>query len=73
MGMIPKMKKFNVTGIFHTGLYEFDSTSALIDLKTAQNIFSMDNKINMIQVRISEIFKAPEMKQKVENIQRGKG
>ncbi len=67
-GMIPKMKKFKVTGIFKTGLYEFDSTSALICLKTAQKIFSLDNKVNMIQVRISEIFEAPAMKEKVESI-----
>lgn len=72
MGLIPKMKEFEVTGIFHTGLYEFDSTSALINLKTAQKIFSLDNKVNMIQVRIREIFKAPAMKEVVESLKPGK-
>jgi len=71
MGMIPKMREFEVTGIFKTGLYEFDSTSALINLKTAQKIFSLDNKVNMIQVRIAEIFKAPAMKEEVESIRPG--
>ena len=71
-GMIPKMKRFEVTGIFKTGLYEFDSTSALINLKTAQKLFSFDNKVNMIQVRISEILKAPAMKEEVGSIQPGK-
>lgn len=71
MGLNPKMKTFEVTGIFKTGLYEFDSTSALINLKTAQKIFSLDNKVNMIQVRIAEIFKAPAMKEDVENLRPG--
>ncbi len=71
MGLIPKMKTFEVTGIFHTGLYEFDSTSVLVTLKTAQKIFSLVDKVNMIQIRISDIFKAPEMKEEVENIRFG--
>jgi len=72
MGPTPKWKDFEVTGVFHTGLYEFDANSALINLQTAQKMFSLDNKVNMIQVRISEIFKAPAMKEEVENIQPGK-
>ncbi|MCJ7580970.1 MAG: ABC transporter permease [Candidatus Aminicenantes bacterium] len=69
MGPIAKWKDFEVTGIFHTGLYEFDASSALINLQTAQKIFSLDNKVNMIQVRISDIFKAPEIKEELESIQ----
>ena len=71
IGMMPKVREFEVTGIFHTGLYEFDSASALINLKTAQKMFSMSNRINMIQIRISEIFKAPAMKEMFENIRPG--
>lgn len=71
MGLMPKMRRFEMTGIFQTGLFEFDSTSALINLKTAQKIFSLDNKVNMIQVRIAEIFKAPDMKEDVENLRPG--
>ncbi len=71
MGMNPKRKTFEMTGIFQTGLYEFDSTSALINLNTAQKIFSLNNRVNMIQVRITEIFKAPAMKEKVESIRPG--
>ena len=72
MGPIPKWKDFEVTGIFHTGLYEFDANSALINLQSAQNIFKLDNRVNMIQVRISDIFDAPAMKEKLESIQPGK-
>lgn len=71
MGLMPKMRRFEMTGIFQTGLFEFDSTSALINLKTAQKIFSLDNKVNMIQVRIAEIFKAPAMKEDIENLRPG--
>jgi lipoprotein-releasing system permease protein len=68
MGPIPKIKEFEVTGIFHTGLYEFDSSSALIPLETAQKVFSLENSISMIQLRIDKIFRAPQMKAILEDI-----
>jgi lipoprotein-releasing system permease protein len=59
MGLLPKMRQFVVTGIFHTGLYDFDSATALVSLRAAQRAFNLENSINLIQVRIANIFRAP--------------
>ncbi len=67
LGPIPKQKKFLVTGIFSTGLYEFDSTTALISLRSAQRFFNLEGKINHLQIMISDIFRAPEV---AENLRR---
>ncbi|MBN2408875.1 MAG: FtsX-like permease family protein [Candidatus Aminicenantes bacterium] len=61
LGPIPKQKKFVVTGIFSTGLYEFDSTTALISLRSAQKFFNLDEKINHFQIMIGDIFQAPDV------------
>jgi len=61
LGLLPKTKRFLVSGIFSTGLYEFDSTTALISLRSAQKFFSLEGKINQIQIRIADIFAAPEV------------
>jgi lipoprotein-releasing system permease protein len=61
-GLMPKWWQFEITGIFHTGLYEFDSTSALIPLKTSQDLFGLEDRVSMIQVRLEKIFSAPRMK-----------
>jgi len=37
----PRMAKFYVTGIFETGVYEFDSEMAYISLTAAQDLFKM--------------------------------
>ena len=65
-GLMPKWWEFEITGIFHTGLYEFDSTSALIPLKTTQDLFGLEDRVSMIQIRIDRIFNAPRMKSVVE-------
>jgi len=58
LGLIPKQEKFLVSGIFNTGLYEFDSSTALIMLENAQKLFNMDEGVSLINVKIENIFQA---------------
>jgi len=60
-GALPKRKRFLVTGLFQTGLYEFDSKAVLVSLGTAQKMFNLEDRINIIHVRIKDIFKAPKV------------
>jgi lipoprotein-releasing system permease protein len=59
MGLLPKRKRFQVTGIFNTGLYEFDATTALVSLPTAQKLFGLEGRVSFLQVKIRNIFEAP--------------
>ena len=36
-GMMPKMRRFRVAGIFNTGMFEYDSTLAYVSLTEAQH------------------------------------
>ncbi|PLX68194.1 MAG: lipoprotein-releasing system transmembrane subunit LolC [Denitrovibrio sp.] len=38
-GITPKMKRFEVTGVFDTGMYEYNSTLAYINITSAQEFF----------------------------------
>jgi lipoprotein-releasing system permease protein len=66
--LIPRQKRFVVTGIFHTGLYEFDSTTALIWLDAAQKLFKLEGRISLIQIRIRNIFRAEEVAERIKDI-----
>jgi lipoprotein-releasing system permease protein len=61
-GLAPKQKTFLVTGIFVTGLYEFDSATALIPLPIAQKLFGLKDSVSYLQVMIDDIFAASRMK-----------
>jgi lipoprotein-releasing system permease protein len=58
IGQVPKLKQFVVTGIFSTGLYEFDSTTAFISLAAAQKFFGLAGRVSYLQVMIDDIFQA---------------
>jgi len=55
----PKMKNFRVVGIFDVGMYEFDSSLAYIDLKTAQEFLGIPDKVNGLEVKVADVFAAP--------------
>lgn len=66
--LIPRQKRFRVTGIFQTGLYEFDNTTALISLENAQKLFRLEDKISLLQVRIDNIFRAEEVSDRIKDV-----
>jgi lipoprotein-releasing system permease protein len=68
LGMIPRGRKLMVTGIFTTGLYEFDSATALLPLSTAQAFLGMPDRISYLQVMIEDIFGAGRIKAALKTI-----
>jgi lipoprotein-releasing system permease protein len=68
LGPIPKMKRFVVSGIFATGLYEFDAGTALISLAVAQKFFDLEDKVSQLQIMIDDIFEADKTSQELRRI-----
>jgi len=56
MGMMPKMKKFRVKGIFHSGMYEYDNTMAYVSLESAQKFFSMGASVTGIEIKTNDLY-----------------
>ena len=58
MGMVPKMRQFRVVGLFHTGMFEYDSTLAYVGLKEAQAFLGMGNDVTGIQLKVADVYKS---------------
>lgn len=58
MGMVPKMKKFRVVGIFESGMYEYDTKWAYISLPSAQNFFNLGDRVTGIEVKVADAYQA---------------
>jgi lipoprotein-releasing system permease protein len=54
-GMVPRWKKFLVTGIFESGMYEYDSGMAYISLEAAQQFLKMPDQASGIWIRIGDV------------------
>ncbi len=58
MGMVPKMRKFELTGIFDAGMYDYNTTFVYISIQEAQAFFDMPGRVSGIQVRVDDIYNA---------------
>jgi lipoprotein-releasing system permease protein len=68
MGLMTKRKRFLVTGIFATGLFEFDNSTALMALPSAQKFFGLEDRVSYLQVMIEKIFAAPKFKEDLRSV-----
>jgi lipoprotein-releasing system permease protein len=65
-GMIPKYVRFRVAGIFDSGFYDYDSSWAFTRLSDAQHLFALGDVIQIIEFKIDDIYKAPQVGQDLE-------
>ncbi len=67
MGMIPKMKKFKVTGIFQSGMYDYDSSLVFISIKEAQKFFNLNNSVTGIEIFVKNIYDVKKIEKLIRN------
>jgi lipoprotein-releasing system permease protein len=65
-GMVPKYIRFRVVGIFSSGFFDYDSSWAFIKLADAQELFGLGDVISVIQFKLDDIYRAPEVGQELE-------
>ena len=66
MGMVPKVKRFQVEGIFDSGMYEYDSSLIYVSLKEAQSFFELGDMVTGIEVRTDDIYRAREIGKEIQ-------
>ena len=66
MGMVPRMKKFLVVGIFDSGFYEYDSSLAFLSLKECQKFLNMGDIVTGIEINVVNIYKAKKIAEAIE-------
>jgi len=59
VGVLPRMKRFTVVGIFEMGAYEYDSKLALIHLTDAQKLEKTNGGIEGIRIKTVDLMEAP--------------
>ncbi len=55
IGLVPKMQKFKVLGLLHTGYYEYDSMTAYTNIPAAAAFFGLKTQATGLEVRLKNI------------------
>ncbi len=58
-GVLPRFKRFTVSGIYRVGMYEFDRRLAFIHLSDAQRLYRKGDTVSGIRLAVNDIYAAP--------------
>jgi lipoprotein-releasing system permease protein len=65
MGQLPRLRLFRVAAIFHSGMYEFDSSLLYISLPALQELLGFGNHVTGLEVSVRNIYATSEMSQDI--------
>ena len=58
-GVVPRTKRFVVSGLYRVGMYEFDRRLAFINLADSQKLYRKKGTVTGIRLSVTELFAAP--------------
>jgi lipoprotein-releasing system permease protein len=58
-GFVPRMKRFTVSGIFDSGMYEFDRGLALVHMADAAKLYRLGDRVTGLRLALEDPFLAP--------------
>ncbi len=64
-GIQPQMRLFEVTGIFETGLYQYDTKFSYIDLAEAQSLLRMEGTVTGIEFNVADPWRSGEVSERI--------
>jgi len=58
-GVLPRLRRFQVVGIFEVGMYEYDRGVALVHMEDAARLFKLDDAVTGVRLKLEDLFQAP--------------
>ena len=58
LGRTPNTRRFKISGIFDSGMYEYDASMVYISLKEAQNFLALGDSVTGLEVKVADVYQA---------------
>lgn len=58
-GIMPKLKRLRVAGIYQVGMNQIDRNTAVVHIADAQRLFQMKDEVSGIRLKLDDLFQAP--------------
>ncbi len=64
-GVLPRLRRFTVAGVFEVGMYEYDRSVALVNIVDAAKLFQMGQGVTGVRLKLQDLFHAPAVMQQL--------
>lgn len=59
VGVLPRLRRFTVVGVFEVGMYEYDRGVALVHMDDAATLFQLGDDVTGVRLKLGDLFRAP--------------
>ena len=66
VGVMPRLRRFRVVGVFEVGMHQFDAAMAYMHIEDAAKLFSFKEKVNGVRLKLTDLFQAPRITRDIE-------
>ncbi len=66
--VLPRVKQFEVVGLFEAGMFEYDSGLALVHMQDAQTLYRMGDAVSGVRLKLDDLFAAPRVARELANV-----
>lgn len=64
-GMVPRLKRFTLTGIFEVGMGEYDRSVAFIHLGDGAKLLRLGDRVSGLRLKFDDMFLAPQLARQI--------
>ncbi|MCW8935775.1 MAG: lipoprotein-releasing ABC transporter permease subunit, partial [Gammaproteobacteria bacterium] len=68
VGVMPRLRRFTVVGVFEAGMHQFDRSMAIMHLQDAQKLFSLGVKVEGVRLKLDDMFSAYEVTHELDSV-----
>ena len=65
-GILPRLKRFTVRGIFEVGMHEYDSALSLIHIEDAMKLFRTEGGVTGLRLKLDDLYQVVPVRSKLE-------
>ncbi len=68
VGMVPRIKRFTIVGVFEAGMHEYDSGLAIIHIDDAKKVFKYGDSVSALQLKLDDMFLVGKVKNQLAKV-----
>ena len=68
VGVMPRLRRFKVVGVFEVGMHQFDSAMSYMHIDDASKLFSFKERVNGVRLKLTDLFEAPAITRKLDQV-----
>jgi lipoprotein-releasing system permease protein len=65
VGIMPRLKRFTVSGLFAVGMADYDRNAAFIQMHDAAKLMTLGDKVSGIRLKLADLWEAPKLAREI--------